>query len=218
MGKLFLAFAVGLLATSSAQAQSTLALVDKAELGQLKANCRWLVASLDRLKMPLPDETRATLEKLVSQGADNADTLVAIQEVLDPLCIVGVSINPESRVKAARGPSAAELLAGAPRVYLIKVHNEAGVTEALRLTGPHLAESKDSRDKVRWLQALTYRSYPKGTGEKLSGNGVEYLMLVCTAHEPGKREAKLIFDVGQGTQDLGFRAEVPILFSIKPKQ
>src|SRR5262249_51702278 len=34
--------------------------------------------------------------------------------------------------------------------------------------------------------------------------------------EAGKREVVLGFDVGQGTQDLGFRAEVPILFTILP--
>jgi hypothetical protein len=38
---------------------------------------------------------------------------------------------------------------------------------------------------------------------------------MLTALEAGKREATLNFDVGQGTQDLGFRAEVPILFHVK---
>jgi hypothetical protein len=33
--------------------------------------------------------------------------------------------------------------------------------------------------------------------------------------QSGKREATFQFDVGQGTQDLGFRAEVPILFAIQ---
>jgi hypothetical protein len=38
------------------------------------------------------------------------------------------------------------------------------------------------------------------------------------AHEAGKREATLKFDVGQGTQDLGFRAEVPVLFTVRPTE
>ena len=33
---------------------------------------------------------------------------------------------------------------------------------------------------------------------------------------PGKREGKLAFDVGQGSQDLGFRNEVDILFTVIP--
>ena len=36
------------------------------------------------------------------------------------------------------------------------------------------------------------------------------------SRDRGKREASLAFDVGQGTQDLGFRNEVPILFECLP--
>ena len=34
--------------------------------------------------------------------------------------------------------------------------------------------------------------------------------------EAGRREATISFDVGQGTQDLGFRAEAPVLFDVAP--
>ena len=50
----------------------------------------------------------------------------------------------------------------------------------------------------------------------LSGLDLEYRVLQLYAKEAGKREAKLAFDVGQGSQDLGFRNEVDILFTIKP--
>jgi hypothetical protein len=50
---------------------------------------------------------------------------------------------------------------------------------------------------------------------KLSGNALEYLILEFETDQEGKREARLIFDAGQGTQDLGFRAEVPVLFVVK---
>jgi hypothetical protein len=42
------------------------------------------------------------------------------------------------------------------------------------------------------------------------------VILRLRSSEAGKREATLQFDVGQGTQDLGFRAEVPILFTVRP--
>jgi hypothetical protein len=38
-----------------------------------------------------------------------------------------------------------------------------------------------------------------------------------TPAQSGKREATLAFDAGQGTQDLGFRAEVPVLFTVRAK-
>ena len=48
----------------------------------------------------------------------------------------------------------------------------------------------------------------------LGGQKLEYAVLTLRAEESGKREATLKFDAGQGTQDLGFRAEVPILFRV----
>ena len=41
-------------------------------------------------------------------------------------------------------------------------------------------------------------------------------MALIYSSEAGRREATIAFDVGQGTQDLGFRAEVPVLFTVKP--
>src|SRR5205085_1922513 len=56
---------------------------------------------------------------------------------------------------------------------------------------------------------------PPMTGE-LSGLKVEYALALIYSTEAGKREATIAFDVGQGSQDLGFRAEVPVLFDVKP--
>jgi len=50
----------------------------------------------------------------------------------------------------------------------------------------------------------------------LSGLGIEYALALIYSGESGKREATIGFDVGQGTQDLGFRGELPILFDIRP--
>jgi hypothetical protein len=50
----------------------------------------------------------------------------------------------------------------------------------------------------------------------LSGSSVEYAIAVIYSSDAGQREATLAFDVGQGTQDLGFRGELPVLFSIDP--
>src|SRR5205823_8870547 len=34
--------------------------------------------------------------------------------------------------------------------------------------------------------------------------------------QAGTREATITFDIGQGTQDIGFRAELPVLFETRP--
>jgi hypothetical protein len=50
----------------------------------------------------------------------------------------------------------------------------------------------------------------------LSGLELAYRIVRLFSHNAGRREASLAFDAGQGTQDLGFRNEVPILFECRP--
>src|SRR5262249_25343515 len=50
----------------------------------------------------------------------------------------------------------------------------------------------------------------------LSGLGVEYRIVELYSRDAGKREASFAFDTGQGTQDLGFRNEVSVLFDCRP--
>src|SRR5262249_35962629 len=52
----------------------------------------------------------------------------------------------------------------------------------------------------------------------LSGLVLEYRIVQLYSRDSGKREATLTFDVGQGTQDLGYRNEIPILFTIRPAE
>src|SRR5262249_26724693 len=70
----------------------------------LAANIARLDEALDYLGAPLPAELRAELAK--AGAARDANRL---QELLDPRVLVAVSINPEARVKVARGPAAAHL-------------------------------------------------------------------------------------------------------------
>jgi hypothetical protein len=192
-------------------AQSVLPVADNVKVEPLRAQCRRLLDALAALKAPLPPETEKELRALLRDGADDPAAAVRIQKLLDARCLVGVSINPESRVKAARGPAPAELHLNRPVVILVKVHNEAGVTHALNVSGPQL-RSGGAADADHWLEANVCTRPP--LGKTLSGEKVEYVVLRLTAHEAGKREATLRFDAGQGTQDLGFRAEVPVLFTI----
>lgn len=119
----------------------------------------------------------------------------------DRACLVGVHINPEMRVKVARGPARAELVVGGWRAFLVKVHNEAGTTAALRATA-----------SGGWVEVEMVDRTP------LSGQALEYRGVRLYSREAGRREVSLMFDVGQGTQDLGFRNEVPVLFVCHPER
>ena len=51
---------------------------------------------------------------------------------------------------------------------------------------------------------------------RLSGLAIEYVILEVFSRESGQRSAQIAFNVGQGTQDVGFRNDVGILFTAQP--
>jgi hypothetical protein len=194
----------------AAPAQS-LPVVEDAEWTSFRSHCRDLLAGLEKLSAPLPARTfEAVKELLDSEPRVPRKAVVSVQKLLDPYCLVGVHINPESRVKAARGQRRADLVRDRAMFVLVKVHNEGGVRHGLGVSSEQ-AVVAGKKDAGRWLEAAVLgKPFAKG----LSGGRVEYRVLKLTARQSGKREATLAFDVGQGTQDLGFRAETPILFTV----
>jgi hypothetical protein len=53
-------------------------------------------------------------------------------------------------------------------------------------------------------------------GATLSGLALEYRIIQIYSRDEGRREGRMSFNVGQGTQDLGFRNEVDLLFDCRP--
>jgi hypothetical protein len=208
---LLLAAAAG--PATPAPGEAALPLVEGVDAKALYDHCQRIVKFLDAHQESFPADTLQNLRDLLPSKPDlPADFAERAQKLLDAHCLVGVTINPESRVKATRGPAAARLTLDRPRLVLIKVINEAGVTHALTVASPQFRTTKH-KDGGRWLEAALQTARP--LQQTLAGQKVEYAVLQLTAREAGRREAVLIFDVGQGTQDLGFRAEVPVLFSVQ---
>src|SRR5687767_15510866 len=86
-----------------------LPLVGKVALQPLAAHAKAVVEAMEFMGQPVDAATRAAIEKAASAG-DEADGVKGIQAALDPLCLVGVDINPEARVKASAGPAKASLV------------------------------------------------------------------------------------------------------------
>ena len=122
-------------ALSAAESRS-LPIVRGFELQPLVAQVRRVIEATDYLGTPLSDADKQALETAFKESdADEAGE--AIQRVLDKYCLFGVDINPESRVKVAPGPAKPELAEKGWRQFLVKVHNEAGVTAELRAVSPN---------------------------------------------------------------------------------
>ena len=204
-----------------------LSLVTEVEFQPLASATQRLIEALDYLGSPLSeDDLSAIKEALISEGHTQA--IVDIQKILDAYCLTGVNINPESRVKVKEGPVDKELMQRGWRTFLVKVHNEAGVTAPLaaesvnaaplykRSTGSADPEMTVPKSDIphRFLDIVVYSNPPLKAS--LSGLELEYRIVQLYSRDAGKREAMLGFNVGQGTQDIGFRSEVPILFDCVP--
>ncbi len=203
------------------QASDAPPIVASIEGQPLAANAARVVKALEFLGAPLPAET--TKELATTLDAKDAKK---IQQVLDKHVLFVVNINPESRVKVARGPAETKLQQAGYTPVVVKVVNESTVKKPLRILSPQAGtvysgagrQEKDPKadPKVveRFLQVEMFTAPPMTAD--LSGLGAEYAIALIYSSDAGKREATIGFDVGQGNQDLGFRGEVPILFEIKP--
>ncbi|MCH8961281.1 MAG: CehA/McbA family metallohydrolase, partial [Bacteroidetes bacterium] len=66
----------------------------------------------------------------------------------------------------------------------------------------------------RFLELYLYRNRP--LHPRLSGLALEYAVVQIYSKDAGKREAKISFHAGQGSQDIGFRNAIDILFESRP--
>ena len=200
------------------------------EAQPLAANIERVATALESLGAPLPAELRAELAT-----ASRARDARKLQELIDARTLLAVHINPEVRVKVARGPAPAVLQQAGYTPALVKVINESRSTPRLRIGSPqsgpvyagmsklsgermqqqHLRDNENvERRTDRFLDVEMFSAAPMLAN--LSGLEVEYAVALIYSSEAGRREATISFNAGQGTEDLGFRAEVPVLFTVRP--
>lgn len=191
-----------------------------------------LLEALTYVGAPLkPADEKAV--KAAIMDLKETKSVLEIQKILDQYCVAVVHINPESRVEVYEGAAKKELVQQGWRTFLVKVENDAGVTAPLVADSPNAApiyqrgrsrgrQTPQKDDKLvkpedvpgRFLDIVSYDKQP--LKPKLSGLALEYRIIQLYSRDVGRREAKLAFNVGQGTQDIGFRNAAPILFNCVP--
>lgn len=196
----------------------------------LAANITRVVESLEFLGTPLPKKLVETL----SEAGRQRDA-AKLQTLLDPSVAFVVTINPEVRVKVQRGPAPVQLQQAGFTPLLVKIINQSTVAKPLRIRSPQagpayagsaeailkrqaqteLKENENLEGRTdRFLSVEMFQNPPMTPS--LSGLEAEYAITLIASHESGRREATIEFDIGQGTQDIGFRGEVPVLFTVQP--
>jgi hypothetical protein len=225
----FLLFAIGVLFAKNTHTRAQLDPVPVAAQ-PLASNALRLMEALDFLGASMaPDARKAIIEATQPPDADR------LQRALDAHVLFVVELNPESRVKARRGPAKAILQQGGYTPVLVKILNLSTVTKELRISSPQagqvfagmtpLSAKRMQRESLREVEVksadtnrfldIEMLARPPMTPH-LSGLEVEYAIALVHSRIAGQREATIVFDVGGSTQDIGFRAEVPVLFQIEP--
>lgn len=231
---LFLAAAFGRLpAQVLAQTPSDLEQVipGDVELQPLAAQTARVAKSMQYLGAPFPQSDLDAIKEAAS-SADKPAAIKKIQSILDKYVLLNVDISPESRVSVTPGATAPELVQGGWRSFLVKVINRGGVIAPLVpdsaqaqnaggkwARGPNQLPYEDQKlteaDVAdRWIALAPFNGAPMMP--QLSGLGIEYRILQIYSRDSGKREATIGFNVGQGTQDIGFRDQTVVLFSCLP--
>lgn len=215
--------------STALESPHTLYLVRDLDAQPLVAASQRLKEALTYLGSALSQEDQAKLDALAAQPL-SSEVAEAVQQVLDPYCLAMVQINPEARVKVEPGPARPILVQDGWKSYLIKVHNESGTRAPLAWQSPNAEPSlhvstgapdprpeseipKGERD-TRFLELALYEKRP--LTRELTGYPLEYKVLQVYTNETGLREATLGFHVGQGTQDIGFRNALHVLFDCLP--
>jgi hypothetical protein len=212
---------------ASLQAQEPLDTHAPAPLQPVAQHVRRLETALTYLGQPLLDPDQKEINAAIADP-DEIAAVKRIERVLDKYTLATIEINPESRVKVEQGAAKPELVEGGSRLFLVKVLNQARVTAPLRVTSPNSGNvyitsngapapplkltPKDAQEK--WASVSIYDKPPMA--RRLSGLGLEYEILEIQSRDSGQRSALLQFDVGQTSQDVGFRSEILVLFNAQP--
>jgi len=203
--------------------------VEDAEPQPLIASTVRLMEALDVIGSQLPDSEKTKIRALMDAAPDST-TVETVQKILDPYCIAMVHISPEARVKVLGGPADAVLIQSGWKSFLVKVHNEAGTNAELKWESPNAdpvvhrstgAPNPKEGNLIsagqlanRFLDLSLYNRRP--LKDRLSGARLEYAVLQIYTTATGKRDAQLGFNIGQGTQDLGSRNAISVLFDCLP--
>lgn len=157
--------------------------------------------SLNDHGQPWPAAIDTALRKATT--ANDADGLA---DAVASRVFLEVTINPEGRVRVGRGAHTPLLKQGKPHWFLVKINNQSGGQHRLAAHVACIATDSNPFE-------LAVDTSAPFTAD-LRGFPVEYRLLKISCKSIGQREATISFNAGQGTEDLGFRGETPVLFRI----
>jgi hypothetical protein len=206
---------------------ASLSLQAQVSLQPFALHVRQLETSLEYLGEPLSLQDQKAINDSLADK-DEQKAVEGVQKVLDQRVLCSVEINGEGRVKVEAGNAKPQLLQDGVRLFLVKVNNLAHVTAPLVVESPnsgnvYIPSKNDPAPKIalttndakeRWAQISLFQKPPMN--KKLTGLETEYQILEVYSRDAGQRGAKIGFNVGQGSQDIGFRNDALFVFTALP--
>ena len=165
---------------------------------------RTIVAALERSQMKWPADTTR-----VVQSALNREEAGPIHAAVADQVFLNVFVSPEGRVRVVRGPATAKLSVKTPSLFLIRIENQSGGQQRIKVQGTYFGGLDNPFTlSVKQLDQL---------GPDLIGLPVEYRLIEISGRKAGRHELTITVEAGQGSQDLAFRAEAPVLFNVESR-
>jgi hypothetical protein len=199
----------------------------KVERQPLAAQARRVSEALALLGEPLTDDERQAIRDAAT-AADENKAVETIQTILDKRCLVGVHIAADKKLETRAGPAKPQLAEQGWRVFLVKVHNEPGLTNVeLTASSPNsLPMTKRSTAKAdpkvvsvgevgkRFLDLMVFNSQP--LVRELSGLELEYRIVQIYCRDSGRKEATLQFNLDAGRKRIASGQPMRIDFESAP--
>jgi len=167
----------------------------------------------DRLLMQAAFASHRGHDPEFVKQVNEADHMGQLQLAAEPLTLLRVHINPESRVKLAMVTPPDVIVQHRTQRFLVEVHNEARIQAPLRVRA--FDQSNPQPGVPPWFEVRVVENLLSSS--LLTGEETEWKLLELRCLETGHREVRLEADAGQGTQDLGFRATADLLLKCVPR-
>ena len=179
-----------------------------------------------KLSLETRKKTLLEIANDLKRFGDDVKSRIAIKQIkeaknqselntaIDPMTLIDVSINPESRVKISSTNSKITLAQNESRFFVIRVDNTAGITATLNLSPIDLATDPPTLAKWCTIEVVNDLIF----SNHFSGKKQEYKLMKITPKFAGLKEIRISGDAGQGTQDLGFRATADLLLEVNSKE
>ncbi len=179
-----------------------------------------------KLSLETRKKTLLEIANDLKRFGDDVKSRIAIKQIkeaknqselntaIDPMTLIDVSINPESRVKISSTNSKITLAPNESRFFVIRVDNTAGITATLNLSPIDLATDPPTLAKWCTIEVVNDLIF----SNHFSGKKQEYKLMKITPNFAGLKEIRISGDAGQGTQDLGFRATADLLLEVNSKE